>query len=759
MSDNSTGSSESSNNSWTLLSPEEAAIDTAGTVDDGTESIGDAPSLSEEVAGSSLDVRLNETEPSSEIIFSEEGQQVCQETSPEFFEEGAATGFVETDPEICAPVIHDTITSSPPDNDLLGAVPFSIATESALFLSEEASLEKHYEEMFPDVQEPLKPSPVPEAEDKVTPAPEPKTEINPCPEPKAEITPSDESLGETTDSPATPGSLFSNVPASGSIVLDSYNRISAVAVIDIHAEVIASPEIQSQPEPSEFASGADSADRKVTGFHVLEEQESTIEREASELAAKGVDVVREAESIGADWPIEHPEESSRLRLRHAQHAQEQRESSDDEEREEVEFRVPERKEEKSGFSLNHLIIGALALLCLGSLFLSDDHDGSELSDQELLERLAQENKQISILEAQLQSQKEELDQALRTAAKKGITDKENTKLKEELSAMPGLKEELEALKARIAELTQLTAEEPSGPLSSSTPSPASPPDVPKDSQGPAKPEKQWNKKEELKRQKSLLEESKKRLEGMKKQGWSKKGLRERLVEVQQRLSDQVDHLDKQYEWKRKHNEGKKRKNEREEKRSSKDMDTRKGWKVGKDKHGQKHKEHLKQYHEEWERSKIERKQEREKRKQERSWQTKPGHQHPQDKHHVSVDFWKHQEKKLRRNLNPPEHCNDVAGCAEAEGLVPVKFSQFQSLLQMYLSKLEGLTEENKEALQHLVTQFFSDGIFSHHTMLFSEFAEDVADILEDLADILKDDDVLEEKMEEFEREALVKFAA
>lgn len=55
-----------------------------------------------------------------------------------------------------------------------------------------------------------------------------------------------------------------------------------------------------------------------------------------------------------------------------------------------------------------------------------------------------------------QVQKEELDRALRAAAEKGITDEEHTRMKEELSALPSLKDELEALKARVSELTQLT---------------------------------------------------------------------------------------------------------------------------------------------------------------------------------------------------------------------------------------------------------------------------------------------------------------
>ncbi len=58
-----------------------------------------------------------------------------------------------------------------------------------------------------------------------------------------------------------------------------------------------------------------------------------------------------------------------------------------------------------------------------------------------------------------QSQKEELDRALKMAAdstEKGALETENTKLKENLSDLPGLKEELQTLRARVAELTKLT---------------------------------------------------------------------------------------------------------------------------------------------------------------------------------------------------------------------------------------------------------------------------------------------------------------
>uniref|UniRef100_A0A4W4ELD5 Pre-B-cell leukemia homeobox interacting protein 1a n=1 Tax=Electrophorus electricus TaxID=8005 RepID=A0A4W4ELD5_ELEEL len=710
---------------------QEVASDTTGHVDDGTESIGDAPSLSEEVAASSSDVKPSEGEIPLETIFSEEGHQVghynviCQETSPEFFE-GTASGLaIEADPEICAPIIHDTITSSPPDNDLLGAVPFSIATESALLLSEEPTLEEPYVETFPDVQ------PTVELPSKESPATESTPEITTNSEPR-----------EKSPSPEIPDSTTSGVGADIRSLVSDISYTSAIPVEDINVEAIPGPESLSPSLLSEvdFGSVAESPQlespyTETITSSALEEEESEIQGEELKPADKSMDVMRKtAEGDG-------------LRLRHVPHNEVERQSSDEEEEE---FKLPERKEEKAGFSLNHLIVGALVLLCLGSLFFSG----------ELINKNT-ENKQIYILEAEIQSQKEELHKALRLAADKGTTDVENAMMKEELSALPGLKQELEELRARVMELTQLTEMYISVPSS---------PGVPGESQGSSGPEAWWDKKQELKRQRTLLEESRKRLEGMKKHGWHQKGLRESLVEMQQRLSKQVDHLGKRDEWKRKykHKEGKK---EWCKKKSN-------HWKVEesgkrKDDGDRKSKDHFKKYQEEWDYKNVERRLERERRKRkERPWQVKldqhqhnPHHHKQHHLHHESVGFWKHQEEKLRRNKHPPKRCQGVAECADSEGLMPVKLSEFQALLEVYLSKLEGVSEENIEALHRLMAQFFQGGIFMHESMLFREFAEDVADILEDLADVLNDeqqggdDDVLEEQMEEFEREALWKFAA
>lgn len=748
MSDNSTGSTGSSSNSWTLLSPEEVAADPAAPVDDGTESIGDAPSLSEDIAGSSLEVRSHDPEtPILEPVLSEEGQQICQETSPDFLEEMAASGppEVELDPDIHAPIIHDTITSSPPDSDLLGAVPFSIATESAFQFSEESVLDEPTEEdltdIFPSQHVPIQESPAPQPEPKITSTPEPFREISSAPD-------------------------VSEVSAEISHA-HTFRGDSALPVLDIHADVHPAPETPPLASPSEDDTGfgttlespAPDSPYPETIGSIETEEERSFEKENIELPEKLPDVIREPESLGAEFPaVSSAGDDDGLRFRHVQPTIVLKRSSDEEEEEgeEEEFNLPVRKEEKRGFSLNQLIVGALVLLCVGSFFFSgsvfdladDDFDGTELSDQELLDKLAQENKQINILEAQIESQKEELDQALKMASQvhsteKGALENENTKLKEQLSELPGLKEELQMLRARVAELTKLTAEDLTQTIPDSDP-PSTADSVPEEA------EKHWDKKEELKRQKALLEESRKRLEGMKKPSWNKQGLRESLVEMQKRLSKQVEQLGKREDWKRKHKKEWGRKKEHDWKKD--EAERGKEWKHGKDKR----KEHLMKYKEEWDHNKDERRQERERRQKERPWDAKSSkHQH----HHEKANFWRHQEEKLRRNRHPAEGCRGVSNCADAEGLVPVRLPEFQDLLDVYTSKLEAVPQENKESLKRLTAQFFSGGIFAHDRMLFSEFAEDVADILEDLADEQHDNESLEEEMEEFEKEALLKFAA
>lgn len=107
-------------------------------------------------------------------------------------------------------------------------------------------------------------------------------------------------------------------------------------------------------------------------------------------------------------------------------------------------------------------------------------------------------------------------------------------------------------------------------------------------------------------------------------------------------------------------------------------------------------------------------------------------------------------------------CGSADECAAADGLFPVERAEFEALLDGYLSQLRGPAVRAGDRIRKLVERFFRDGVFIHDAVRFADFAEDVADVLEDAVDVFgdeRDDDSLEEQMEEFEREALWKFAA
>lgn len=334
--------------------------------------------------------------------------------------------------------------------------------------------------------------------------------------------------------------------------------------------------------------------------------------------------------------------------------------------------------------------------------------------------------------------------------------------------------------------------------SSSAPQPADKDESTQKAAGPERRNEGGRVKEELQRQKVLLEESRKRLEGMKKDGGDRKRVRDSLEEIQRKLSQQVERWGKKkpQEPKWKGNKGKT--NERDHwKKDEKEWRGEKDWKHSKEggrkdkeeKEKEKewksqkqnsHKEAWRKHQDEWERKKGERKTDRDERRKEKPWHSQPGknshnhhqhqhhhhhHQQPRQPHqHNQNDFWRDQEQKLRRNVRPQQGCSSVEDCAGKEGLYPVELPEFEELLEGYLSKLEGSSSESKDKIRKLTAEFFEDGVFIHDRVLFSDFAEDVADILEDMVDVLddggqKDDDSLEEEMEEFEREALWKFAA
>lgn len=265
---------------------------------------------------------------------------------------------------------------------------------------------------------------------------------------------------------------------------------------------------------------------------------------------------------------------------------------------------------------------------------------------------------------------------------------------------------------------------------------------------------------------------------MKRDGGDRKGVRDNLVTIQKQLSERVERWGKKKpQWKG--NKGKGGDGMREDKKEWKHKEEKKEWKSSKQ---NSHKEAWRKHQDEWERKKGDRRQDREERRKEKPWHSRPeknhqhGHNHhhhqhqkqqqqqPRQQHQHASDFWRDQEQKLRRNVRPQLGCGAAEACAAKEGLYPVELPEFEELLEGYLSKLEGSSAESKDRLRRLTAQYFEDGVFVHDRVLFADFAEDVADVLEDMVDVLEEggrrhDDSLEEEMEEFEREALWKFAA
>ncbi|XP_026156272.1 pre-B-cell leukemia transcription factor-interacting protein 1 isoform X2 [Mastacembelus armatus] len=805
MSDNSnsTGSSGSSTNSWTLLSPEEAAVENVGPVDDGTESLGDVPSLSEEVAGAGVEFKLSNIPV--ETVLSEEGHQVCQETSPESSEgpipssPGRMSPFPHSsldpsdlDLESQPPVIHDIDTSSPSDNEHMAAIPFvtNIDLGAPLDIPAAEFPTAEPEESFSSPLMTFSTEPVLDMPAHVRPTfsdfggspvftAEPKTNI-----PTETIT--------AADTPTHFEAGISFIPES----TEPQNTVPESLATELPTEEGPAPESIGSVEP---------------------EEEEAVEKETAEPPETVIQDEREDDeepSSSYDFgDTSSFDDGLRRRTVSSFETPRPRTSDEEDEEEEVEFKLVETKE-KPWFSLNKCIVGALILLFLGSLFLSGDFEDSELSDgvqsqdwlnsdpqdmKELLDKLTQENQQITLLEAQLQAQKEELDSALKAVAASGDEsgkadlEKENAKLKEELSSLPELKKELESLRARVTELSQLTAD-PEMPPATPNLAPQTGANEGQSNQKEAGPQKRKDMKEggrlkeELKRQKVLLEESRKRLEGMKKDGGDRKRVRDSLEEIQRKLSEQVERWGKKkpQESKWKGNKGKNNEWDHGKKEKKKEWKHSKegGWKDKEEKKEKEwksqkqnsHKEAWRKHQDEWQRKKHERRMDREERRKEKPWHSHPGknshshphhhqqHHHHQPHQHNHNDFWRDQEQKLRRNVRPQLGCSSVEDCASKEGLYPVELSEFEELLEGYLSKLEGSSSESKDRIRKLTAEFFEDGVFIHDRVLFSDFAEDVADILEDMVDVLvdnglNDDDSLEEEMEEFEREALWKFSA
>ncbi|XP_077362642.1 uncharacterized protein pbxip1a [Festucalex cinctus] len=603
MSDHSssTGSSGSSTHSWTLLSPEEAAADNVGPLDDGTESLGDAPSLSEDMAAGGV----GEIKPSDipvECVLSEEGHQVCQETTPESGDRPALSCPLQPeqpaafDPENQAPIIHDIMTSSPSDNEHL-AVAFVSSIDFA----------------------------VPPEND-----PEPDEAIRHTEEPVAD---EQESVIDTV--------VPAEAVAASNADVNRDQPEPPVGPIPTDDVVIAPESIGSGQEVEE-------EDEGPSEFKMQEEQEASLSCQGDGLRMRTVQSRPNASDV-------------------------EDEDEEDEDDEEVAFGLPQRKEEKAWWSVSKCIVGIAVLLFLGAFFLSGDFDAGDVRDAEQSQKPADAptDAGLSIANKIGAEFKAALD-TFDTDGSGDISTKELGTVMRMLGKSP-LRQELKKIMKEVkADVGKLD----------------------------------WK-----------PDHAKQDVSKWVNRAW------EHLEKIRRELADEVER------WSERKKDGEKRRNDERKANERKRRD-------------------------EWETKKPLRRQDREERRKEKPWRS-----HQKQRSDDLADFWRVQEQKLRRPA-PPRPCASVEECAAQEGLFPVELSEFEELLEGYLSKLKRSPEESKNFLRWLVAGFFSDGMFSHDRRAFADFAEDVADILEDMVDAAEGgDDALEEAMEEFEREALWKFSA
>ncbi|XP_030147039.4 pre-B-cell leukemia transcription factor-interacting protein 1 [Taeniopygia guttata] len=393
-----------------------------------------------------------------------------------------------------------------------------------------------------------------------------------------------------------------------------------------------------------------------------------------------------------------------------------------------------------GLSMNKYLFGALALVAVGLLIITggiydvadgpvesvgswdlaageqesllsvDSNDSQQeppLADaggsqsvqsmSQLLDKLAKENQEIRLLQAELQAHKEDLrallhkseGEAAAAGAQQQSLARENARLR------AALEREVTALREAQAELRRLQAHrEPAAGQPRATAVP-----------GHGKAAPRWHGSLDSLRQE--LADSLDRARG----SGDLKGLVEELSTLEQHLAQVLEaegsgsfstawkkpfKVEKESGWHKQHGtRGSPHKQERREhgKPHKKDPQTPREHKPGK------------------------------------SW-GKPSHSHPRhDSHEVP---W------LRR-YRAPQGCSGVTDCAHKEGqevlgaaLEPVQKVQFLQLLESFMGQL-GLGRQFGKLAPQLDGAFRADGVFAHDRLRFVDFVDDVEDLLEDVA--------------------------
>ncbi|EHB07299.1 Pre-B-cell leukemia transcription factor-interacting protein 1 [Heterocephalus glaber] len=128
-----------------------------------------------------------------------------------------------------------------------------------------------------------------------------------------------------------------------------------------------------------------------------------------------------------------------------------------------------------------------------------------------------------------------------------------------------------------------------------------------------------------------------------------------------------------------------------------------------------------------------------------------GREGPKD----SQDSLPHWAELLRRKYRAPQGCSGVAGCARQEGLAffgtelaPVRQQELASLLRTYLGQLPWAGQLAKK-LPFSPAYFDEDGVFRHDRLRFRDFVDALEDSLEEVAARWTGDDDEVDDFEDF----------
>ncbi|KAM6936304.1 pre-B-cell leukemia homeobox interacting protein 1b isoform 2-T3 [Lycodopsis pacificus] len=257
---------------------------------------------------------------------------------------------------------------------------------------------------------------------------------------------------------------------------DSYAHVSPSSPDEPSASLLSTETLGGE----EFTQEEESLTQEGT-LHPLNGAELQQEGEGSDLFPKTTDLWKQADSLVGEGTTEETGEEAEPELRRRRSllaALERIGRTEEEEEGEEEFQLPRQEDDNSGFSVNKCILGAVILLGLGTIFLSEsDYGTMELKDaeapgkqewlhpevpplpvdadsSELLNTLANGNEPIAVLQAQLQQEELKVAQLqAEEGAKEQLRweemEKENSRLKKEMASLPVLQKENERMKREL----------------------------------------------------------------------------------------------------------------------------------------------------------------------------------------------------------------------------------------------------------------------------------------------------------------------